>query len=438
MKKLPSPDLLSVRNIIRSRCFAVLLVIAITAILYLFLSNARPQAFSLNTADGHDMLAYVSSSDQLMLYDPRDRTETALLDDVRTFKLGLDGRVAFTKLDENDTDLYIFDPSTDTLTPVTTTENTVADYYPLAWSPDGRYLAFVSFIISDDSSFIWNFGGSYSITSPDQSLYVWDGEQVISIMPENELDTANGFYATWSHDRRLAFTIDYSLSSRDTPAEIYLWDGNTTINLSQNPEGWDGAVSWSSQSQLLFASRRGDEDGYYVWDGVSFKDGLPDADTFIPVASELEPSSPIWIADGLIAFTTNQGVASSKTKTITMWDMQREVIVEQYSVTSDKAYSSFTEGGRIILSNHLASGLPSYYLDVENIEGQILFTTVTGEFAWSPDGYLAYCTPGGRTDEGFIWILSLSNGKETWDVARVSYRPAQWQSEQYIFSCNNG
>ncbi len=420
MKKLPSPDSLSVRNIIRSRRFAVLLFIAITAILYLFLSNARPQAFSLNTADGHDMLAYVSSSDQLMLYDPRDRTETALLDDVRSFKLSPDGRVAFKKLDENDTVLYIFDPSSDTLTPVIT-ENPDAYNSPLAWSPDGRYLAF----------------GSYH--EPEGlSLYVWDGETATNVMPENPLAAAVRFYVDWSHDGRLAFQVIYGWSNLDIPPEVYVWDGHTMTNLNPNPDGWDGYASWSEDGKLLFGSRRDDDFSYYVWDGVSFKDGLPDADTFIPVAPELEPDYPVWVTDNIIAFSVNRQFLIFPRNIIMLWDVESGRVISEYPVSSDNAWSYLAEGGQVIISSHLASGLPSYYLDVESTEGQILFTTETGEYAWSPDGYLAYCRTDGRPGGSINWVLSLWDGQESWDVTRVSYRPAQWQSEQYTFSCNNG
>lgn len=408
-------------RVTRVRGLTFLLVGAITVILSVFLPNARAQDESLNTAEGHDMLAYVSNDGQLMLYNPRDRTETALLDDVRTFKLGSDGRVAFTKLDENDTGLYIFGPSNDTLTPVIT-ENPDAYNSPLAWSPDGRYLAF----------------GSYH--EPEGlSLYVWDGETATNVMPENPLAAAVRFYVDWSHDGRLAFQVIYGWSNLDIPPEVYVWDGHTMTNLNPNPDGWDGYASWSEDGKLLFGSRRDDDFSYCVWDGVSFKDGLPDADTFIPVAPELEPGYLAWVTDGVIRFTVNRVVSLFSTvlftrKVIMLWDVESGMVINEYPVSSDNAWSYLAEGGQVILSSHLASGIPSYYLDVENTQGQILFSIHTGEYSWSPDGYLAYC----GIEEGYSRELSIWDGQESWIVARVSYKPAQWQSEQYTFSCNNG
>jgi WD40 repeat protein len=421
MKKLSSMNTWSPRNNIRAGRLANLLPIGILLILSVFLSSIgaqdEPEYAADDSGNNRDMLAYVSNEGHLMLYDPHDRTETKLLDNVSSFVLGRDGRVAFTRQDENDPDFYVFDPSTPDLAPINISQNPATNNYPLAWSPDGRYLAF----------------GSYQ-DRDDQSLYVWDGDTTTNIMPDNALDTADIFYVDWSHDGRLAFTIQYGWSNLDIPPEIYVWDGNATSNLSQNPAGSDGRASWSNAGQLMFGSGRDDEDGIYVWDGVSFKDGSPDIDSFIRLAPELEPRYARWTQDGFIGFTVYSDTSPSGTKEIILWDMEIETIVIQFTISSDNAWSWLAEGGQVILSSHLASGSPSYYLDIENTTGQILFITETGEFAWSPDGYLAYC----RTGEDRGWILSLWDGNETWDVARVSYRPVRWQNGRDTFSCNSG
>ena len=379
-----------------------------------------------------DMLAYISNENQLMLYDPRDRTETKLLDDVGTFLMSRDGRGAFTKLDETDTDLYIFDPAAPHIAPINISQNSAMNYYPVAWSPDGHYLTFAAFSRkSSDYFYTWIYQGGYKVSTKNQLLYVWDGEKTINIMPDSELGIADGFYVDWSDEGRLAFTIQYGSSNLDVPAEIYLWDGNKTINLSQNPEGWDSAGRWNKNGQWLFWSSRDGDGGIYVWDGESFKDGSPDVDSFIRVAPELEPDSAGWTDEGLVEFTL---YSDSGAKEIILWDFEREAIVRQFSVSSDKYESWLAEGGQMILSSHLASGIPSVYLDVENIAGEILFSEHVGEFAWSPDGYLAYCGIEDRMSR----LLSLWDGEETWLVAEVSYKPAQWQNGQKIFSCNNG
>lgn len=399
----------------------MLLIITIILILSTFLpgiSTPDELEHAINDANNRDMLAYVSNEDQLMLYDPHDRTETKLLDGVRSFVLGRDGRVAYRNQDQTDHNLYVFDPSTQSLDVITISQNPAAVLYSLAWSPDGHYLAL----------------GAYE-HEVEHALYVWDGETTTNIMPENGLDTAVTFYADWSYDGRLAFTIQYGWSNLATPAEIYVWDGETTTNLSQNPEAWDGSTSWSKNGQLMFSSYRdAAEGGIYVWDGVSYKDGSPDTDSFIQLAPELEPTYALWLDDGLIGFTSHPDASPSGTKEIILWDLEAQAIVQRYPVSSENAWSSLAEGGQVILSSHLASGVPSYYLDVENTEGEILFSTIVGEFSWSSSGYLAYC----RIDKDRGWVLSIWNGDETWDIARVSYRPVQWQNGQQTFSCNNG
>jgi hypothetical protein len=429
MNKHSSMDRFPLRNITHVGRFTILLSIGILLVSSLSLSSIAAQ----DQVDKPDMLSYVNDEDDLMLYDPRDRTETKLLENVQSFVLARDGRVAFTRQDENDTDLYLFDPANPSLEPVNISHNLAVHHYPVAWSPDGRYLAFVSFSPSPDFPYdIWIYQGRYLASGSDQSLYVWDGETATNIMPDNPLAPADSFYVDWSHDGRLAFTIQYGWSDADTPSEIYLWDESTTTNLSQNPDGWDGGVSWNRGGQLLFALQREVNGGIYVWDGVTFKDGLPDIDSFMRLAPELEPNYATWTDDGLIGFTSDP--SSSATKKIILWDMEQEAIVRQFPVSSEYASSALSDDGQVILSSQLASGLPSVYLDVENTEGEIVFSTHTGQYDWSSDGYLAYCV----YDENRNWVLTLWNEEETWAVAQVSYRPVQWQNGRDTFSCNSG
>jgi hypothetical protein len=214
-----------------------------------------------------------------------------------------------------------------------------------------------------------------------------------------------------------------------------VWDGNTTTNLSQNPEGEDEGTGWSMDGKLMFHSVRDGKYGVYVWDGVSFRDRIPDVDTFVRLAPELRPINETWIDDGIVGFTVYPEYSPSGAKEIVLWDLESESIVERFPVSSENAWSWLAEGGEAVLSSSLASGSPSWYLDVENTAGDILFSVETGLISWSSDGYLAYCE---RDEEGMIRILSIWDGEETWVVARVSYRPVQWQHRQYTFSCDNG
>jgi hypothetical protein len=423
MRKLTSENMPYLRqnSLYRGRLTG-LLSVAITLILFVFFASIRPHGqlenTPMNVDSKRDRLAYVSDAGQLMLYNPDDRTQKILLDKVRKFAIARDDRVAFTRLEENDSALYVFDPSTPTLAPINVSLNSAAHNDPISWSPDGRYLAFSSY--QDER---------------DQFLYVWDGETTINIMPTNGLAAANRFYIDWSSDGRLAFTVYHVWSDSDILDEIYLWDGSITSNLSQNPKGWDGDASWSKNGQLMFFSRLNDENSIYMWDGVSFKDSFPDRSTFIRVAPEWEPKHHRWTDDGLIAFTVYTKPYFLRAKAIVLWDMESKTVVKQFSVSSDNQFSRLEEGDQVILSSQLASGLPSVYLDVENTKGQILFSTHTGEYSWSPDGYLAYCKWG---NEDRKWTLSLWSAEGAWDITEISYKPVQWQQGLDTFSCNNG
>ena len=401
--------------------FKIVLLIGILLILFISLFSIDAQdepQFAAPNADGSDKLAYVSNEGYLMLYDPRERTETMLLDHVQTFVLARDGRVAFTRPDETDNDLYVFDPSTPALPPINISPNTATSDYPIVWSPDGHYLAF----------------GSYSYLDGNRRIYVWDGDNATDITPEKVMIAAEHYQVSWSDDGRLAITVSFGYLDGDPEPEIYLWDGDTTINLSQNPGGWDGNASWSRNGKVVFRSIRDEEIGTFVWDGRSFVDGSPDTDTFVHVAPELRPYYLTWTHNDLLGFTTRTDSPTGFKKQIVLWDVEREAIVEHFPISSDNAWNWLAEGGQVILSSHLASGTPSYYLDVENTAGEILFSAHTGEIAWSSDGYLAYCV----RPENKGWVLSLWNGEETWTVTSVSYKPMRWQNGQHTFSCNNG
>lgn len=421
MKKVLA-NILSFRNIINGGCLTVSLALAIAVVfLSLFFAiskNTNEPTYAFNSATyTPDLLAYVSEENNLILYNPNNRTKTALVNEdiqgLDAFKISHDERIAFTRQGENDTGLYVFNPATSHIAPININQNPSVKAYPLAWSPDGRYLAFEAYQDTDN-----------------RLLYVWNGKETISIMPDNALDTASRFYVAWSYDGRLAVTIQHGWSNLDIPSEIYVWDGNTTTNLSQNPEGSDGDASWSRDGQLVFQSERGDVSGIYVWDG----DGYPNTSTFISIVPKFPPSFPTWADNGFLGFTMHTDSSTEHTKQVVLWDMEAKEIIKQFPIASDNGWSWLSPNGQMIFSSHLASGQPSYYFDVENTEGQILFSTVVGELSWSSDGYLAYC----KFYKEIGWVLRLWDGEKTWDVARTSYKPVQWKNGGNTFSCNSG
>lgn len=398
---------------------AIMLFVSITSFVSLDIATSRTFAALRAESDFEDKLAYVNNEGHLMLYDPLTRTEIRVLDDIDDvggFAFARDGRIVYTRSNDSDAGLYIFDPSTPDSLPININPNPAEAPKPYSWSPDGAYLAFATQL---------DFR---------ETLYVWDGDTSTNIMPADMLDSAASIYPQWSPDERLSFVVVHGWSGDAVAPEIYLWNGYTTVNVSQNADSWDSVVNWSRDGELMFSSMQNDVYSVYVWDGVSFSGGSPDTASFIHVAPELQPHEATWTNEGLIAFEHYSDVQNQTTKTIVLWNPQTQTVVEQIPISSEHAYSELDASGQVIISTHLASGIPSVYLDVENTDGNILFSVHTGEFSWSPTGYLAYCGIEGR----YSRLLSIWDGNETWVVADVTYKPAQWLSTANIFSCNNG
>lgn len=187
----------SLRKIVRRIGPLVLSSITIVLILFVLLWGnglLRAPGFEVNTSDDRDMLGYVSNEEHLILYDPLTRIKTTLHEDVNSFVLGRDGRVAFTKSDVADANVYVFDPAAPSAAPVNISQNPDARHKPLAWHPNGQYLAYTSYIGENDAS-------SYEfIDAIDHTLLIWDGEMTRDAMLE---------------DGQPAFTI---------VSRSYLWD----------------------------------------------------------------------------------------------------------------------------------------------------------------------------------------------------------------------
>ena len=164
------------------------------------------------------------------------------------------------------------------------------------------------------------------------------------------------------------------------------------------------------------------------------RDWAIDADSFAPLAPAHEAFSARWIDDRLIAFTDYSRYASDGVKEIIIWDFENESVARRIPVMSENYWSWLIDGDALIASSELASGIPSTYLDIETTNGDIVFSEHVGEYAWSADGYLAFC----GIDEGFSRILSIWDGDGTQVVAEVSYRPVRWLNGGPVFSCNNG
>ncbi len=371
------------------------------------------------TDSNQDMLAYViynfdGEPTPLMLYDPRARDSTDLFEGftvhpfVPMYFSGLtystDARLAFSSYHEGNADIYVLDARSGDRSPVNITQSSTIDEYVLAWSPDGRFLAFESH--DNDNTLI----------------FVWDGITAINITPEDMPSAAERYRTAWSQDGRLAFTIWFGFEPDDPPDEIYLWDGTATTNLSQNPTGNDTFPAWSADGQLAFLSSY----GILVWDGVSVKNEAPDRDSFIHAAQGLTAyySAPTWTNDGLLAFVST--IPPDTHAQIYVWDGHTATNISQ-NPTLHNGNPRWSGDGRWAFVTFFSREQLVYVRDADNRT----LLTVEGQYgpAWSPSGYLLFCRPG--------WILYMWDGREIIEVAQGRDIWAQWNGGSSIL-CSSG
>lgn len=239
----------------------------------------------------NDYLVYLiddgSRQRQLIQYDPANNSHTQILHDwdIEEFCLSKNYRLAFSSSRDGNSNIYVLDYPFSENVPIKITLDSATENTPISWSPDEHYLLFDS------------------VRADNKKLSVWDGKNISSIYEYHEQVGE----VSWSPSSQLTFTDFYTfISPRDgDPSEIFIWDGNFTVSLSQNPSGEDRFPMWSQDGQLAFLSERNDKYGIFVWDGISMNNGLPDINTFENIAPELTQyfSHPTWTNSGSIAFS---------------------------------------------------------------------------------------------------------------------------------------
>ena len=363
-------------------------------------------AGTATTDDTPDLLVYSTWDHEtetftLSLYNPITDEHTLLHEEEGRiqFESSPDGRIAYSLRDVEDNGLYIMDAIAPDEPHINILESVdLGRPYPRKWSPDGQYLALM-------------------VDEPDESrsLYLWDGNNIINITPQDLPAKPESYSLAWSRDGRLALSIRFAYESEYPPREIYLWDGETTINLSQNSEANDYRMAWSDDGELAFISNN----RLLVWDGVSMKDGMPDVDTFDDVVSEfdLRRAYPTWTPDGHLSFIAKSLKHSFRYLVIYEWDGSTETMI---SPTASDHYDHFawSNDGYLALVKNLST------LSVQATDNQVVYEGyVSGGMAWSSDGYLAYCNDG-----LFLW-----DRETTIEVIAGEYDKAEWQSGRAIW-----
>jgi Tol biopolymer transport system component len=356
-----------------------------------------------------DLLAYTNviyglQKRLLILYDVNNRMKVPVFnwgDSNFDFSLTSDGQLAYSSFQNDHREIYLLDTRAVNPKAVNITQTPDIDEAPLAGSLDGRYLAYVS---NQDNKSL---------------LYVWDGTTAVNITPKDLPETALFYTLSWGKAERLAITVHFG----NSPTEIYLWDGITTSNLSQNSVGADNWPVWSMDGRLAFFSERTGNYHIYVWDGVSFKDGSPDSTTYADVASQLinYTSYPNWTKTGLLSFIALS--PQDNNKQIYVWDGHKTTSLNQ-DLALEGSIAHWSSRGQWSLTS-------SGQLLLRDADNQLLFRLPTSQYvsAWSPNGFLMFCTYG--------WTLSVWDGQTIIKVTEGNVIYAKWENGNGVV-CSSG
>jgi Tol biopolymer transport system component len=363
---------------------------------------------------GGNLLAYSDFEGKavsLTLYDVDNRMglPIGIAGTISGFSLSADSRLAYASNETGSDEIYLLDTQADKPTTINITQTPTTHEVPLSWSPDGRYLAFVS---DQDAK---------------SALHIWDGETAVDVTPEDMHNKPVAYQTTWSDDGKLAFTVRFGFDVYQI-SEIYLWDGETTRSLSQNPTGEDHAPVWNRDGHVAFLSARAGKFNIFTWDGQSLKDGSPDIHPIMDNPSGLigYASFPGWTPDGHLTFAS-QTAADTHTQ-IYVWDGQTATNISQ-NPTLHNGSAQWSNDGRWAFMTLFS---PQQLLYVRDSDNRALLTVEAYQPAWSSNGYLLFCVPN-RSG----WGLSAWNGSEIISIAPAYVINAHWGNSSGA-DCSSG
>ena len=156
----------------------------------------------------------------------------------------------------------------------------------------------------------------------DFDVYVWDGDQTINVSSNDSAD----IYIQPSPDGQLGW-----LGLVDGRSEVFVWDGEQTPNVSNSPS-YDYFPVWSNDGRLASYTDQSHERGtslqVAVWDGEQTillwrEFGWTESAFFSADGGQL---SPVWAEDGHLAWLI---VGTEGFTRLYVWDSAEVIVVTE-------------------------------------------------------------------------------------------------------------
>ena len=373
-------------------------------------SLSKESAFDTETGQ-NDYLVYIKDQ-ELLFYDPANKVNTTILPewDIDEFNLSSNNHLAFSTSSEDKSKIYVLDYPFNENTPTEITFFANAKISSISWSPNGHYLLF-------DSA-----------QGESKKLRLWDGKNLSTIYNHH----GKIGEITWSNNGTLAFT-EYFIndpSPKNDPSEVYIWDGNAIVSVSQNPSGEDRFPAWSKDGQLAFLSNRDGEYDIFVWDGKSIVNDTPDINTFLNIASDLTQyySKPVWTNSDMLTFSAKS-----------VWDLYVQIYKWDGQSVRNISKNPFSHNGEQTWRKDGYWSFITFFSESQNLyirdEKNKTILKTKGQYspAWSQNGILIFCVPNGSSG----WTLSMWNSEDVIEIAHGNFIEAKWNNGEYVF-CSSG
>jgi TolB protein len=252
--------------------------------------------------------------------------------------LQLQGRIVFSAIRDSEySEIYVMDAGGSNLTRLTF--NNAGSMEP-RWSPDGRQIAFVSYLDGTTAIYVMNADGSNVVRLTDPEMKASE--------------------PAWSPDgKRIAFTSDYG---GDRDVCVMDADGGNVVNLTNNYLPDDGSPTWSPDGRrIAFQSDRGRSVGAIVAIYVMGADGsnpvmLQDRRPEDPPT--IIDQQPAWSPDGRqIAFLSARSGIHSPGFSVFVMNADGSGARRVTQTPYDYEHPDWSPDGRYIVFVHYGQGI---------------------------------------------------------------------------------